>query len=153
MKRLKEMLARRQPGFSLERDFYHDQAVLDMEIKAIFEREWVFAGNSSEIPNAGDYITATVGRNSVILSRKQDGNIGAYLNSCRHRGSLVCLKKKGHAYKLVCPYHQWTYDLDGKLLHAGEMPASFDASNYSLKTVSLENMAGMLYVCVNKKPT
>lgn len=152
MDHLKTMLNRRKVGYSLEGDFYHSQAVLDVELKAIFEKEWVFVGNSSEIPNPGDYITATVGRNSVILLKKKSGKIGAYLNSCRHRGSLICLGKKGHSNQLVCPYHQWTYDEDGALIHAGEMPASFDPENHSLKSVNLQNMSGMLYVCISKTP-
>jgi len=152
MDHIKTMLKRRLPGHSLEGDFYHSQAVFDVEMKAIFEREWVFVGNSSEVKSPGDYITANVGRNSIIALRKENGDIVAYLNSCRHRGSLVCLKEKGHANQLVCPYHQWTYDHDGNLKHAGEMPSSFDPSDYSLKTVNIENMAGMLYVCISKNP-
>lgn len=152
MDQLKTMLARRRSGHSLESDFYHSQAVLDVEMKAIFEREWVFAGNSSELKKAGDYITVNVGRNSVIILRKENGDVAAYLNSCRHRGSLICLKEKGHANQLVCPYHQWTYDHDGDLKHAGEMPSTFDASKFSLKAVNIENLAGMLYVCISKNP-
>jgi glycine betaine catabolism A len=152
MDHLKAMLKRRKVGHSLEGDFYHSQAVLDIEYKAIFEKEWVFVGNSSEISNPGDYITAMVGRNSVILLRKKNGEIGAYLNSCRHRGSLICLEKKGHSNRLVCPYHQWTYDENGALIHAGEMPSTFDPVKHSLKTVNLQNMSGMLYVCVSDNP-
>ena len=149
---IKRLLGRRKPGFSLEQPFYHDQAIFDHEMKAIFEKEWVFVGSSSEVPDAGDYITAKVGCNSIIILRDNRGEIKAYLNSCRHRGSLICLNKKGHANQLVCPYHQWTYSLDGKLKHAGEMKDGFDKEKYPLKSVAIENLAGMLYVCLNDTP-
>lgn len=152
MDHLKNMLKRRKSGYSLESDFYHDQAIFDLEMKAIFEQEWVFAGNSSEIPAPGDYITTTIGRNSIIILRNKQGGIAAYLNSCRHRGSLVCLKKKGHANQLVCPYHQWTYDFDGSLKHAGEMPSDFNPEDHSLKSVSLQEMHGLIYICIASDP-
>ncbi len=152
MNHIENMLKRRKSGFSLESDFYHDQAIFDLEMKAIFENDWVFGGNDCEIPKPGDYITATIGRNSIIIVRDQQEQIHAYLNSCRHRGSLICTHKKGNANQLVCPYHQWTYGLDGTLKHAGEMGSDFDPTQYSLKSVSLKILHGLIYVCISKTP-
>ncbi|MGY0399410.1 MAG: aromatic ring-hydroxylating oxygenase subunit alpha [Ostreibacterium sp.] len=149
---LRKLLDRRVRGNSLEADFYNDQNILDLELKAIFEHEWMFAGNSSEIPNAGDYLTTMIGKTGVIVTRTEEGVLRAYQNSCRHRGSIVCLEAKGHANKFVCPYHQWTYGLDGSLLHAGEMNKNFDPASHSLIPVNLELMAGLIYVCIADNP-
>jgi len=149
---LKEMLQRRQSGFSLEAGFYHSDDIFDAEMKGIFEYEWVFAGNICEIPRPGDYLTIIVGRNNVIVTRDDDDEVRAFHNTCRHRGSLICLEKRGHANQFVCPYHQWTYDRRGNLVHAGEMPASFDRSKFPLKPVNVEVMEGMMYVCVSDDP-
>jgi len=149
---LRKLLDRRVPGYALEADFYHEQSILDIEIKAVFEREWVLAGSSSEIPKPGDYLTTTIGQTGVIVILTEDGTIKAYQNSCRHRGSVICLKSKGHANKLVCPYHQWTYSLDGSLLHAGEMPENFNPNEYALLSVNIEILAGLIYVCLSDNP-
>lgn len=149
---LRKLLDRRVSGNSLEADFYHDQDILNLELKAVFEREWMFAGNSSEIPNAGDYLTTMIGKTGVIVTRTEEGELRAYQNSCRHRGSLICLESKGNANKFVCPYHQWTYDLEGSLQHAGDMNDSFDPTKHSLIPVNLELMAGLIYICIADNP-
>ncbi|MCZ2501130.1 Rieske 2Fe-2S domain-containing protein, partial [Xylophilus sp. Kf1] len=81
------------------------------------------------------YITMQVGQYPVIVTRGADGRIRAFHNVCRHRGQRLCAKSNGTNPKLVCPYHQWTYDLNGKLLFARDMGPDFDPSKYSLKPV------------------
>ena len=71
---------------------------------------------------------------------------------CRHRGAQICQDGTGCAAKLVCPYHQWTYDLDGTLLYAGQMPDSFDAGQHSLRPIHVEVVAGVVYVCLADTP-
>ena len=89
-------------------------------------------------------------RSSSCAAR--DGKIRAFHNACRHRGSRVCTAHKGSAPKLVCPYHQWTYELDGRLLYARDMGPEFDASKHGLKPVACEEAAGVVYVCLADEP-
>jgi Rieske 2Fe-2S family protein len=80
--------------------------------------------------------------------RDAQGGIRAFHNSCRHRGSRICSAEKGTAAKLVCPYHQWTYELDGRLLFARQVGPDFKPAEYGLKQVHCENVAGYIYVCL-----
>ncbi|MHA6646401.1 aromatic ring-hydroxylating oxygenase subunit alpha, partial [Mesorhizobium sp. A623] len=111
----------RREGYSLEQPFYidHDYFKLDMEL--IWYRDWLFAGHDCELPRSGNYFTLQIGDYPVIVVRDQNGQVRALHNSCCHRGSRVCPDEKGEAAKLVCPYHQWTYELDGRLLFARDM--------------------------------
>ncbi len=111
------MLMRRKPDYSLAQDFYVDPGIFQVDMDHIWYKEWVFAIPACEIPKSGDYI----GVYSVVIVRGNDGQIRAFHNTCRHRGSILCKTRKGLGPKLVCPYHQWTYDLDGKLLWARDM--------------------------------
>jgi len=84
--------------------------------------------------------------------RGRDGKIRAFHNSCRHRGSRVCASHRGTAARLVCPYHQWTYDLDGALVFARQMPEDFDKAEFGLKPVACENVGGYIYICLAQSP-
>ena len=80
--------------------------------------------------------------------RGAKGEVRAFYNTCRHRGSKVCVGEQGKAAKLECPYHQWTYDLDGRLLFARDMGPSFDASQFPLKQAHCRTVGGYIYVCL-----
>jgi phenylpropionate dioxygenase-like ring-hydroxylating dioxygenase large terminal subunit len=110
------LLATRKPRHSLPRPFYVDPDIFQLDLERIFYKSWLFAVSSCEIPKAGNYVTHKVGLYSVIIVRGADGVIRAFHNSCRHRGSTLCRASKGSNPKIVCPYHQWTYELDGRLL-------------------------------------
>jgi Rieske 2Fe-2S family protein len=99
-----------QAGYSLPQEFYNDADVFQADIDAIFYQEWLFAAPECEIPNAGDYITLAVHEALIIVLRDKQGEIRAFHNTCRHRGSRLCDKARGNKARLVCPYHQWTYD-------------------------------------------
>src|SRR5207245_11559409 len=105
-----------RPGRSLPGRFYSDAEVYRADIERVWRRGWLFAAHSCEVPKPGDYITLTVDTDSLILIRGEDGAVCGLHNVCRHRGSLLCTEPAGHRHRLVCPYHQWTYALDGKLL-------------------------------------
>jgi stachydrine N-demethylase len=143
------MLMRRKADCSLARAFYCDDDVFQVDMEHIWRRQWLFAIPACEIPKSGDYVTYDVGHHSVILVRGSDGVIRAFHNSCRHRGSVLCKTKKGRGPKLVCPYHQWTYELDGRLLWARDMGADFDASKHGLKPVQCRTNAGLVYICLS----
>lgn len=142
------LLAQRKSGFALEQPFYVDPDLYQLDLNAIFYREWLFAIPACELEKPGSYVTHQVGDYRIILVRGSDRQIRAFHNTCRHRGSIICKAAKGHAPKLVCPYHQWTYELDGSLLWARDMGPDFDASQHGLKPVHCRELAGLVYICL-----
>jgi len=150
--KVSELMGQYRAGYSLPGPLYYDADVHEMEMKAIFGTQWLFACNGCEVKEPGDYLTLTIGRNSIVVLRDDAGEVKAYHNTCRHRGSRICQEHKGTVGRLVCPYHQWTYDLDGKLLAAGQMPEDFDPSAWSLKTVHVVDIAGLIYICLAENP-
>ena len=146
------LLASRKAKHSLPRPFYTDADIFRLDLERIFYRSWLFAVPACEIPKAGNYVTYQVGLYSVIIVRGHDGVIRAFHNSCRHRGSTLCRETKGSRPKIVCPYHQWTYELDGRLLFARDMDADFDASAHGLNPVHCRDVAGLVYVCLADEP-
>ena len=142
------------PGgaFRIHRDAYRDPAVFDLEMRHLFEGGWVFAGHASQLPNPHDYLTVTIGRQPLVLMRDAGGRLGAFINSCRHKGAQVCLHARGNSKAHICPYHSWTYGSDGrniaiKARAAGGYAASFDADSHDLLRVPrFEEYRGFLFV-------
>jgi Rieske 2Fe-2S family protein len=149
---VRALLDARREGYSLAGDFYTDPAMHELDMEAVFSNEWLFACNVAEIAREGDYITLEIGKNSVVVLRGKGGEVNAFFNTCRHRGSLICTKPEGHAKRLVCPYHQWVYELDGSLLSARQMPAGFDRAAHGLRPVHVEVICGMVYICIADTP-
>lgn len=109
-------LQSRQKYFSLPQPFYNGAEIFKLDLSGIFHTHWLFAGMSSEVETPGSYLTFNIGRTSIVVLRDHDGDIRAFFNTCRHRGSKICLEEHGQVRKhLICPYHQWTYDLS--LIH------------------------------------
>ena len=142
------LLTGRDPNFSLEQKFYTDPEFYKLDLENIFYRDWIFVGHDCELPKTGSYLTVQIGAYPVVIVRDAQGGIRAFHNSCRHRGSRICSAEKGTAAKLVCPYHQWTYELDGRLLFARQVGPDFKPADYGLKPVHCETVAGYIYVCV-----
>ncbi|MET0747934.1 MAG: aromatic ring-hydroxylating dioxygenase subunit alpha, partial [Rhizobium sp.] len=104
-------------------------------------------------PRPGNYFTVQIGDYPVVIVRGKDKAIRAFHNTCRHRGHRVCTQERGASAKLVCPYHQWTYDLDGSLVFARQMDESFDKSKFSMKHVHCETVGGYVFICLaNEAP-
>ncbi|QGA56307.1 aromatic ring-hydroxylating dioxygenase subunit alpha [Brucella sp. 2280] len=143
-----ELLTGRDPNFSLEQKFYTDPDYYKLDLENIFYKDWLFVGHDCELPKTGSYMTVQIGAYPVIVVRDAQGGIRAFHNSCRHRGSRICSAEKGTAAKLVCPYHQWTYELDGRLLFARQVGPDFKPADYGLKPVHCETVAGYIYICV-----
>lgn len=141
-----ELLLRQQPGHALEQGFYSDPAIYEEEVRKIFFRIWILAGHQSQVPNVGDFFVLRLAGESIIIVRSDDETINALVNVCRHRGSRVCLEDRGNAKRFVCPYHAWTYDLDGKLAGAPQVMESIDRDKYPLKRAQLRNFHGMLFI-------
>nr|WP_312969832.1 aromatic ring-hydroxylating dioxygenase subunit alpha [Brucella intermedia] len=142
------LLTGRDPNFSLEQKFYTDPEYYKQDLDNIFYKDWLFVGHDCELPKTGSYMTVQIGAYPVVIVRDAQGGIRAFHNSCRHRGSRICAAEKGTAAKLVCPYHQWTYELDGRLLFARQVGPDFKPAEYGLKPVHCETVAGYIYVCV-----
>ncbi|ERM03243.1 Rieske (2Fe-2S) protein [Brucella intermedia 229E] len=142
------LLTGRDPNFSLEQKFYTDPEYYKQDLENIFYKDWLFVGHYCELPKTGSYMTVQIGAYPVVIVRDAQGGIRAFHNSCRHRGSRICAAEKGTAAKLVCPYHQWTYELDGRLLFARQVGPDFKPAEYGLKPVHCETVAGYIYVCV-----
>ncbi|MBB4094126.1 aromatic ring-hydroxylating dioxygenase subunit alpha [Ochrobactrum pecoris] len=142
------LLTGRDPNFSLEQKFYTDPEYHKLDLENIFYKDWLFVGHDCELPKTGSYMTVQIGAYPVVIVRDAQGGIRAFHNSCRHRGSRICAAEKGTAAKLVCPYHQWTYELDGRLLFARQVGPDFKPAEYGLKPVHCDTVAGYIYVCV-----
>lgn len=147
------LLNARRDGFSLERPFYVDPDFHKLDLELIWYREWLFVGHDCELPKPGSFITVQVGDYPVVLVRNRSGSIRAFHNSCRHRGSRICKTESGTSARLVCPYHQWTYDLDGRLLFTRQAAEGFDRDRYGLKPVACETVAGYVFICLAAEPT
>ncbi|WP_164924192.1 aromatic ring-hydroxylating oxygenase subunit alpha [Sinorhizobium fredii] len=145
-------LKTRRDGYSLDRAFYIDPDYYRQDLEHIWYKDWLFVGHDCEIPRPGNYFTLQVGDYPVVIVRDRQGAVRALHNSCRHRGSRVCTQHKGSSAKLVCPYHQWTYELDGRLLFARQMPEGFDPSEHSLKPVNCETVGGYIFVSLADEP-
>ncbi len=142
-------LAQAQPsGMALARPFYTDPAVYQADLDLIWYQTWIFAANTVELPKAGAYVTLQLGAYPVVVVKGTDGVIRAFHNVCRHRGQRLCAKPSGQTVKLVCPYHQWTYDTDGKLLWARDMGEDFKPADHGLKPLHCAEAAGMIFICL-----
>jgi glycine betaine catabolism A len=149
---IRDVLRQRRPGHSLPQALYNDPAMVDFDLRAIYGRSWLMAGFSCEVPDPGSYSSIKVGPWSVLIVRGRDGQIRAFHNSCRHRGAVLCKEGMGKSPRIVCPYHRWTYNLDGSLLNASRMPEDFDTSDHGLRPVHCEVMAGVIYICLADTP-
>ena len=147
---LETLLSRRERYFSLEQPFYTSQAILDFERETVFRDNWLFAGLECEVREPGAFITLDVLGSSVLVIRGRDGEVRAFFNSCRHRGSIVCDAERGRRNRLVCPYHHWTYDTAGKLVRVPKMHDGFEPEGLDLRPVSLRIAAGVMFVCLGE---
>lgn len=144
-------LMTRRAWHSLPQALYNGDDAFAADIEHIWQKDWIFATTAAELPKSGSYVTLEIGAASVIIVRGKDRVIRAFHNSCRHRGSRICAMAEGTAPRLVCPYHQWTYDLDGKLLWAREMGPEFNPADHSLGLVHCREIQGMVYICLAKQ--
>lgn len=143
---IKSLVDNYRSGFSLEQAFYTSKEVFEAELKFIFKKHWLFAGNTAQIKKPGDYFLYHMQNDSVIIIRGNNGEVYAHYNTCRHRGSVICLTDTGHVAKLICPYHQWVYDKDGSLLNARMMPDDFCKDPYNLQSVHVKVVEGFIFI-------
>lgn len=123
--------------FTVSRDLFTDTGVFERELKNIFEGGWVYLAHESQLPGTNDYLTTRIGRKSVLLTRAGDGAIHAFINACTHRGAALSREESGNTRSFVCPYHGWTFNIEGRNVlvkgyQAGAYGAAFDAEDHDL---------------------
>jgi Rieske 2Fe-2S family protein len=140
---------------TLPGDQYTDPEIFALEQERIFEAMWFCAARASELARPGQFRTFQVGRESVLISRSRDGSIRAFLNICRHRGAKLCTAESGEVKRAFqCPYHAWTYGLDGKLVAAPNLTSmpDIDRVEYGLVKVHVREWLGYVWVCLADTP-
>jgi benzoate/toluate 1,2-dioxygenase subunit alpha len=137
--------------FSVHKRAFTDAALFDLEQAHIFEGGWVFLGMESQAPNAHDFYTTTIGRAPIVVMRDGVGGLGAFINSCTHKGAMICHTRHGHGRVHVCPYHSWSFDSAGRNIgvkaeKAGAYSASFNATSRDLARLpAFANYRGFLF--------
>jgi phenylpropionate dioxygenase-like ring-hydroxylating dioxygenase large terminal subunit len=134
---------------------YTDETIYQREVERIFHgRTWNYVALEAEIPNPGDFIRSNVGPTPVVVARGPDGNIHVVENRCAHRAAEFCRQLSGRAKEFVCPYHQWTYELNGSLRSVpfrrgvagkGGMPGDFDPTLHGLRQLSVTTHRGVVF--------
>lgn len=146
------LLDARLDGHSLPQGLYTREDVFQADLDVFFNHHWICVGLECDVPEPGDAIVVDIGKTSLILLRDDDGEIRIVHNVCRHRGSRLIDGGPTVISKLVCPYHQWTYELSGELAYAPHMGTDFDKSCKNLKSVNFRNIGGLIYVCLSDNP-
>ena len=140
---------------TLPRRYYVDPGLFLAEFDRIFAQRWLCVGREDQIREAGQYFLQQVGTESIIVLRDRGGKIRSYYNVCRHRGTRLCEEHSGHFSETIqCPYHAWTYSLDGRLIGApssGDIEG-FSKSDYPLNRVAVEAWEGFLFINLADEP-
>ncbi|MEN9727453.1 MAG: hypothetical protein RL434_1819 [Pseudomonadota bacterium] len=142
-------------AFRVLPEAFTDATLFDLEMTHIFESTWVFVGLESEVAKPHDFVTTRVGRVPVLLTRDGDGTLKAFLNSCRHRGTLLCPLRRGNQRVHVCHYHGWAYDSGGRNTALtwqadGQYPAAFGVDDHNLVPVArVASYRGFIFVSLS----
>jgi Rieske 2Fe-2S family protein len=139
----------RQGSRTLPGEHYTSAGLLEEEQDRIFAREWVCVGRVSRLERPGDYFLRTIAGESIIVLRDREGALRAFFNVCRHRGTRICKEESGRFPETIqCPYHAWTYRMDGQLVGAPHMQdvEGFDKKDYALHSAAVAEWEGFLFV-------
>jgi len=134
---------------------YYDPKIFELEMERIFKRMPIILGPSCELSNAGDYKTMRVANTSILLVRGKDAKVRGFINACRHRGAEVATQACGNNARFICPFHGWSFGLDGNLLGVAAQRdfGDFDKSQYGLKEFPVAERAGLIWGIVNPQST
>ncbi len=144
-----------QGSLTLPRPYFVSDHVFAQEQERIFSRYWLCIGRAEQIPNPGDYFLYNIGDESLIIIRDRDNQIHAFYNVCRHRGARICQEAAGHLPgSIQCPYHAWTFDLQGNLIGAPNMDRveGFRKQDYPLHRAALHEWEGFLFLNLSPAP-
>ena len=139
-------------GFGLPRRFYTSAHIYEYDIKNYWNNSWIWVGHICQLSEPDNFFVFDYGEESIIISRDREGQINAFMNVCRHRGSRICIERSGSRRVFTCPYHAWTYELNGQLRSAREMGQKFVRSDYSLRRLHLRIFQGLIFVCAGDTP-
>jgi benzoate/toluate 1,2-dioxygenase alpha subunit len=138
------------------RRIFTDEEIFELEMKHIFEGNWVYLAHESQVAEPGDYVTTYIGRQPIMVTRDKDGGLHCLINACAHRGAMLCRKKRDNRKTLTCPFHGWTYRNDGTLLKVKDpegagYPDNFatDGSHDLVTVPVFENYRGFLFGSLN----
>ena len=139
---------------TLPQRYFVSPEVFAQEREKIFARQWICVAHQSQLAKPGDYLVRTVAGESLVLVRDQKQLVRAFYNVCRHRGTRLCEEASGHTAAIQCPYHAWTYALDGRLIGAPHMDAvpGFDKAGYALHSVAVGVWEGFIFVSLAAAP-
>jgi benzoate/toluate 1,2-dioxygenase alpha subunit len=142
--------------FRCRRDIFTNAEIFELEMKAIFEGNWVFLAHESQVPEPNDYFTTWIGRQPVVVTRDKAGDLHAVINACAHRGAMLCRRKHGNRGSFTCQFHGWTFSNTGKLLKVkdgkgADYPPAFNTEgSHDLKKVArFESYRGFLFASLN----
>ena len=140
---------------TLPQRYFTSPEIFAEEQAAIFSKQWMLVGHQNQIARVGDYFVQEVAGESLIVVRDRAKTIRGFYNVCRHRGTRLCEDQSGHSSAIQCPYHAWTYGLDGRLIgapHMDDVPG-FEKADYSLHAVELALWEGFIFVNLADAPT
>jgi benzoate/toluate 1,2-dioxygenase alpha subunit len=142
--------------YRVSRDIFTDPEIFELEMKYIFEGNWVYLAHETQIPHKNDYFTTYIGRQPIFIARDRDGELNAFINACSHRGAMLCRFKRGNKRIYTCPFHGWTFENSGKLLKVKDpegagYPDRFNtAGSHDLtKIARFESYRGFLFGSLN----
>ncbi len=138
------------------RDIFTDPDLFELEMKHIFEGNWIYLAHESQVPNPNDYFTTTMGRQPIVIARSKSGELNAFINACAHRGAMLCRHKRGNKSNYTCPFHGWTFANTGKLVSVKDprgagYPEAFnkDGSHDLTPVARFESYRGFLFGSLN----
>jgi benzoate/toluate 1,2-dioxygenase alpha subunit len=145
-----------QGTYRVAREIFTDPGIFELEMKHIFEGNWIYLAHESQIPNKNDYFTTYMGRQPIFIARDRNGQLNAFVNACSHRGAMLCRFKRGSRVIFTCPFHGWTFTNSGKLLkvknpEGAGYPECFnkDGSHDLTKIARFESYRGFLFGSLN----
>ena len=138
------------------REAFTDPELFELEMKYIFEGNWIYLAHESQLPNNNDYLTTYIGRQPIVISRDKEGQLHALINACSHKGAMLCRRKKDNRGTFTCPFHGWTFRNNGKLLKVKDprgagYPEQFntEGSHDLTKVARFESYRGFLFGSLN----
>jgi nitrite reductase/ring-hydroxylating ferredoxin subunit len=132
-------------NFTLPPRYYTSNEIFEQELERIFYSKWIYVACDADIPKSGDYVALKLGKRSFFLQRSEKGEVRGYYNVCRHRGHELVQGEKGNSRRLICPYHNWTYNLEGKLIHARGMDPGFPTEGFGLNPIEVAVIGGLIF--------
>ena len=142
--------------YRTNRRIFIDEEIFELEMKHIFEGNWIYLAHESQVPNPGDYFTTYIGRQPIVITRDKSGELHCLVNACAHRGAMICRRKTDNRMTLTCPFHGWTFRNDGTLLKVKDpdgagYPETFNVngSHNMTKVVRFDGYRGFLFGSLN----